>query len=74
MFQLTKTCGNFCFSFSPPNEKKSFCSIEGEWNGVMFAKWATGVSLSSPVRCCDNVRHFSSVLKSVCFSGEHSVY
>ncbi|XP_075879008.1 oxysterol-binding protein-related protein 9 isoform X5 [Nelusetta ayraudi] len=26
----------------PPNDKKSFCSIEGEWNGVMFAKWATG--------------------------------
>uniref|UniRef100_A0A3Q3X5X8 Oxysterol-binding protein n=1 Tax=Mola mola TaxID=94237 RepID=A0A3Q3X5X8_MOLML len=25
-----------------PNDKKSFCSIEGEWNGVMFAKWATG--------------------------------
>uniref|UniRef100_A0A3Q3QZ42 Oxysterol-binding protein n=1 Tax=Monopterus albus TaxID=43700 RepID=A0A3Q3QZ42_MONAL len=27
-----------------PNDKKSFCSIEGEWNGVMYAKWATGVS------------------------------
>uniref|UniRef100_A0A8D3DGV4 Oxysterol-binding protein n=1 Tax=Scophthalmus maximus TaxID=52904 RepID=A0A8D3DGV4_SCOMX len=26
----------------PPNDKKSFCSIEGEWNGVMYAKWATG--------------------------------
>ncbi|XP_077463278.1 oxysterol-binding protein-related protein 9 isoform X2 [Stigmatopora argus] len=25
-----------------PNDKKSFCSIEGEWNGVMFAKWASG--------------------------------
>uniref|UniRef100_A0A8C1SML6 Oxysterol-binding protein n=1 Tax=Cyprinus carpio TaxID=7962 RepID=A0A8C1SML6_CYPCA len=25
-----------------PNDKKSFCSIEGEWNGVMYAKWATG--------------------------------
>uniref|UniRef100_A0A6J0T8M9 Oxysterol-binding protein n=1 Tax=Pogona vitticeps TaxID=103695 RepID=A0A6J0T8M9_9SAUR len=25
-----------------PNEKKSFCSIEGEWNGVMYAKYATG--------------------------------
>lgn len=31
-------------SFSSPNDKKSFCSIEGEWNGVMYAKWATGVS------------------------------
>lgn len=29
---------------SSPNDKKSFCSIEGEWNGVMYAKWATGVS------------------------------
>uniref|UniRef100_A0A8B9GYJ2 Oxysterol-binding protein n=1 Tax=Astyanax mexicanus TaxID=7994 RepID=A0A8B9GYJ2_ASTMX len=26
-----------------PNDKKSFCSIEGEWNGVMYAKWLTGV-------------------------------
>lgn len=34
----------FYFRFSPPNDKKSFCSIEGEWNGVMYAKWATGVS------------------------------
>ncbi|XP_054344107.1 oxysterol-binding protein-related protein 9 isoform X5 [Pongo pygmaeus] len=25
-----------------PNDKKSFCSIEGEWNGVMYAKYATG--------------------------------
>ncbi|XP_028260209.1 oxysterol-binding protein-related protein 9 isoform X3 [Parambassis ranga] len=25
-----------------PNDKRSFCSIEGEWNGVMYAKWATG--------------------------------
>uniref|UniRef100_A0A3P8W596 Oxysterol-binding protein n=1 Tax=Cynoglossus semilaevis TaxID=244447 RepID=A0A3P8W596_CYNSE len=25
-----------------PNDKKSFCSVEGEWNGVMYAKWATG--------------------------------
>ncbi|XP_036205663.1 oxysterol-binding protein-related protein 9 isoform X10 [Myotis myotis] len=27
---------------SSPNDKKSFCSIEGEWNGVMYAKYATG--------------------------------
>ncbi|XP_004699489.1 oxysterol-binding protein-related protein 9 isoform X9 [Echinops telfairi] len=26
----------------PPNDKKSLCSIEGEWNGVMYAKYATG--------------------------------
>ncbi|XP_035825242.1 oxysterol-binding protein-related protein 9 isoform X2 [Aplysia californica] len=25
-----------------PNEKKSFVTIEGEWNGVMYAKWASG--------------------------------
>ncbi|XP_033008043.1 oxysterol-binding protein-related protein 9 isoform X2 [Lacerta agilis] len=25
-----------------PNDKKSFCSVEGEWNGVMYAKHATG--------------------------------
>uniref|UniRef100_G1KGY9 Oxysterol-binding protein n=1 Tax=Anolis carolinensis TaxID=28377 RepID=G1KGY9_ANOCA len=25
-----------------PNEKKAFCSVEGEWNGVMYAKHATG--------------------------------
>uniref|UniRef100_A0A8C8H243 Oxysterol-binding protein n=1 Tax=Oncorhynchus tshawytscha TaxID=74940 RepID=A0A8C8H243_ONCTS len=30
------------FVCSPPNDKKSFCSIEGEWNGVMYAKWASG--------------------------------
>ncbi|MBN3282016.1 OSBL9 protein, partial [Polyodon spathula] len=28
----------------PPNDKKSFCSIDGEWNGVMYAKWASGES------------------------------
>lgn len=28
-----------------PNDKKSFCSIEGEWNGVMYAKYATGESV-----------------------------
>ncbi|XP_042191080.1 oxysterol-binding protein-related protein 9 isoform X2 [Callorhinchus milii] len=27
-----------------PADKKSFCSIEGEWNGVMYAKWITGES------------------------------
>ncbi|XP_008406118.1 oxysterol-binding protein-related protein 9 isoform X4 [Poecilia reticulata] len=25
-----------------PNDKKSFCSIEGEWNAVMYSKLATG--------------------------------
>ncbi|GFR90017.1 oxysterol-binding protein [Elysia marginata] len=25
-----------------PNEKKPFVNIEGEWNGIMFAKWASG--------------------------------
>ncbi|XP_066548674.1 oxysterol-binding protein-related protein 9 isoform X2 [Amia ocellicauda] len=25
-----------------PNDKKAFCSVEGEWNGVMYAKWASG--------------------------------
>ena len=25
-----------------PNDKKSFCSIEGERNGVMYAKYSTG--------------------------------
>uniref|UniRef100_A0A3B5LQD0 Oxysterol-binding protein n=1 Tax=Xiphophorus couchianus TaxID=32473 RepID=A0A3B5LQD0_9TELE len=25
-----------------PNDKKSFCSVEGEWNGVMYSKLATG--------------------------------
>ncbi|XP_019598343.1 oxysterol-binding protein-related protein 9 isoform X4 [Rhinolophus sinicus] len=24
-----------------PNDKKSFCSVEGEWNGVMYAKYTT---------------------------------
>nr|XP_008166192.1 oxysterol-binding protein-related protein 9 isoform X9 [Chrysemys picta bellii] len=28
-----------------PHDKKSFCSIEGEWNGVMYAKYATGESV-----------------------------
>ncbi|KAM3915319.1 oxysterol-binding protein-related protein 9 isoform 6-T6 [Leptodactylus fuscus] len=26
----------------PPNDKKSICSIEGEWNGVMYTKNANG--------------------------------
>ncbi|KAM4023386.1 oxysterol-binding protein-related protein 9 isoform 2-T2 [Anomaloglossus baeobatrachus] len=26
----------------PPNDKKSICSVEGEWNGVMYAKYANG--------------------------------
>ncbi|XP_075689101.1 oxysterol-binding protein-related protein 9 isoform X3 [Rhinoderma darwinii] len=26
----------------PPNDKKSFCSVEGEWNGVMYTKNANG--------------------------------
>ncbi|MFT7819408.1 oxysterol-binding protein-related protein 9-like, partial [Arapaima gigas] len=25
-----------------PNDKKPFCSIEGEWNGMMHAKWTSG--------------------------------
>ncbi|XP_015255427.1 PREDICTED: oxysterol-binding protein-related protein 9 isoform X3 [Cyprinodon variegatus] len=29
-----------------PNDKKSFCSIEGEWNGVMYSKLATGENAS----------------------------
>lgn len=27
-----------------PNEKKPFCNIEGEWNGVMYAKYTTGMN------------------------------
>ena len=27
-----------------PSEKKPFVNIEGEWNGVMYAKYNTGVS------------------------------
>ncbi|KAK2540459.1 Osbpl9 [Columba guinea] len=27
---------------SSPNDKKAFCTIEGEWNGVMYAKYTTG--------------------------------
>ena len=27
-----------------PNEKKPIVTIDGEWNGVMYAKYATGVS------------------------------
>ncbi|XP_078526855.1 oxysterol-binding protein-related protein 9 isoform X2 [Lissotriton helveticus] len=27
-----------------PNDKKAFCSVEGEWNGVMDLKYATGES------------------------------
>lgn len=42
---LLMKCTTFLyFPCSAPNDKKSFCSIEGEWNGVMYAKWATGVS------------------------------
>ncbi|XP_040216421.1 oxysterol-binding protein-related protein 9 isoform X2 [Rana temporaria] len=26
----------------PPNDKKSICSVEGEWNGVMYTKNANG--------------------------------
>lgn len=40
----------------------------------MFAKWATGVSLSSPVRCRDRVLNFSSVLKRACTFQENTVF
>lgn len=65
----------FCFFLSPPNEKKSFCSIEGEWNGVMFAKWATGVS-PSPVRFSGHVLHFlsSTAKRRVCAFQENTVF
>lgn len=43
---------SFFFFCSAPNDKKSFCSIEGEWNGVMYAKWATGVSSLFPFFFC----------------------
>ncbi|XP_014893862.1 oxysterol-binding protein-related protein 9 isoform X3 [Poecilia latipinna] len=29
-----------------PNDKKSFCSIEGEWNAVMYSKLATGENVT----------------------------
>ena len=29
-----------------PNEKKPFCTVKGAWNGVMIAKYASGVSTS----------------------------
>lgn len=29
-----------------PNDKKSFCSIEGEWNGVMYAKYLEGENVA----------------------------
>lgn len=40
----------------------------------MFAKWATGVSRSSPLRCCDHVLDFSPVLKRVCAFQENTVF
>lgn len=52
---LMKMSPFFC---SPPNDKKSFCSIEGEWNGVMYAKGATGVSFITFSYC------FSDTLSS----------
>jgi hypothetical protein len=27
-----------------PNDKKSFCTVKGEWNGIMWAKFAQGVT------------------------------
>lgn len=33
----------YFFLPSSPNDKKPFCSVEGEWNGVMYAKYSTGV-------------------------------
>ena len=30
-----------------PNEKKPFCTVKGAWNGVMIAKYASGVSTSA---------------------------
>ncbi|KAK7889781.1 hypothetical protein WMY93_025341 [Mugilogobius chulae] len=36
------SCSKITAEIFAPNDKKSFCSIEGEWNGVMYAKWATG--------------------------------
>lgn len=32
-----------------PGEKKPFCSVKGEWNGVMWAKYTSGVSAFSAV-------------------------
>lgn len=46
-FMLTLTLYAMLYTSLPcsgPNDKKAFCSIEGEWNGVMDAKWASGVS------------------------------
>ena len=28
-----------------PNEKKPFCVLDGEWNGTVWAKYNTGVSV-----------------------------
>ncbi|KAK2164135.1 hypothetical protein LSH36_68g05061 [Paralvinella palmiformis] len=33
-----------CAEIFAPNEKKSFCIIKGEWNGVMWAKYSTGMN------------------------------
>ena len=31
-------------SIYAPNEKKPFCTLDGEWNGIVWAKYDTGVS------------------------------
>lgn len=77
------TNSNLILSFSPPNDKKSFCSIEGEWNGVMYAKWASGVS-SYPTLHMDRKKNciqnefkeavFREVNIFVFLTGKHSIH
>ncbi|KAB0349262.1 hypothetical protein FD754_014119 [Muntiacus muntjak] len=46
IFHTKPFCGAKKHRITPeifsPSDKKSFCSIEGEWNGVMYAKYSTG--------------------------------
>jgi oxysterol-binding protein-related protein 9/10/11 len=37
-----------------PMEKKSFVTIQGEWNGAMEAKWADGVNTIFDSTSCGN--------------------
>lgn len=39
-----------------PGERKPFLTVDGEWNGVMMAKWKDGVSMGTGRSLRDGLR------------------
>jgi hypothetical protein len=54
----------------PPNDKRPFCTVQGEWNGVMYAKFADSPTQSEVFLDTKNTPVMKKLVKPLDEQGE----